>query len=81
MKTWGWITLIWGVVLAFGGVALLAGAEWARSFGIIISLLNFVVQLAFLGSSQYTLSTLAALGLTVVVLYALIVCWDVRPAT
>jgi len=38
-------------------------------------------HLAFLGSSQYTLSTLAALGLTVVVLYALIVCWDVRPAT
>jgi hypothetical protein len=79
VKTWGWITLIWGIVLVVAGVALLAGAAWARSLGIVLGCLNFVVQLAFLGSSQYTLSTLAALGLTVVVLYALIVRWDDRP--
>jgi len=33
-------------------------------------------QLAFLGGRQYTLTTLVALGLTVVVLYALIVRWE-----
>jgi hypothetical protein len=78
VKTWGWITLIWGIVLVFTGFALLAGAGWARSLGIVLGCLNFVVQLAFLGSRQYTLSTLAALGLTVVVLYALIVGWGDR---
>lgn len=78
VKTWGWITLIWGIVLVFAGVALLAGARWARSFAIVLGLLNFIVQLAFVGGRQYTLATLAALGLTVMVLYALIVHWDDR---
>jgi hypothetical protein len=70
--------LVWGIVLVFTGLSLLAGAGWARAFAIVLALLNFVVELAFLGSSQYTLSTLVALGLTVVVLYALIVGWDDR---
>ena len=76
VKTWGWITLIWGVVLAVAGVSLLGGAGWARGFAIALGILNFVVQLAFLGGRQYTLTTLVALGLTVVVLYALIVRWE-----
>ena len=76
VKTWGWITLIWGVVLAVAGVSLLGGAGWARGFAIALGILNFVVQLAFLGGRQYTLTTLVALGLTVVVLFALIVRWE-----
>jgi hypothetical protein len=78
VKTWGWITLIWGIVLVFAGFALLAGAGWARAFAIVLGILNFIVQLSFVGSRQYTLATLAALGLTVVVLYALIVRWQER---
>jgi len=77
-KTWGWIALIWGIVLAFVGLALLAGASWARSSAIVLGTLNFVVELAFVGSAQYTLWTLAGLGLTVAVLYALIVRWEDR---
>ena len=37
--------------------------------------MNFVVQLGFVGSSQYPLWALTVLGLNVVVLYALIVRW------
>ena len=76
VKTWGWIALIWGIVVALVGLALLAGASWARSFAIVLGTLNFVVELAFVGSAQYTLWTLAGLGLTVVVLYALVVRWE-----
>ena len=78
VKTWGWISLIWGIVLIIAGFALLAGAGWARSFAIVLGILNFIVQLSFVGSRQYTLATLASLGLTVVVLYALIVGWQDR---
>jgi hypothetical protein len=80
LKTWGWLTLIWGVVLALVGLALLGGAGWARWFAIVVGCLNFIVQLGFVGGSQYPLWTLTGLALTAIVLYALIVHWEDRPA-
>ena len=76
LTTWGWITLIWGIVLGLAGLGLLSGAGWARWFGIIAGSINFIVQLGFVGSSQYPLWALTALALTAVVLYGLIVHWD-----
>jgi hypothetical protein len=76
LTTWGWITLIWGIVVALAGLGLLARSGWARWFAIVVGSLNFVVQLGFVGSSQYPLWALTVLALTVVVLYALIVRWD-----
>lgn len=76
VSTWGWITLIWGIVLAFAGFALLAGRAWGRWFAIVAVSLNFLEQLAFLGGSNYPLWTLIGLALSVLVLYALIVRWD-----
>jgi hypothetical protein len=76
VTTWGWITLIWGIIVVFAGLSLLAGAGWARWFAIVVASLNFVEQLGFVGSAQYPLWALTVLGLTAVVLYALIVRWD-----
>ena len=78
VRTWGWITLIWGIVVALGGMGVLAGAGWARWFAIVVGTLNFFVQLGFVGSAQYPLWALTVLALTIVVLYALIVRWDDR---
>ncbi len=81
LTTWGWITLIWGIVLGLAGLGLLSGAGWARWFAIIAGSLNFIIQLGFVGSSQYTLWALTALALNIVVLYGLIVHWgDARDA-
>jgi hypothetical protein len=76
VSTWGWITLIWGIILIFAGFSLIWGRAWARWFAIVAGCLSFLVQLSFLGSSQYTLWALTVLTLTVIVLYALIVRWD-----
>ena len=76
VRTWGWITLIWGIALALAGFALLAGQAWGRWFAIVAVSLNFLVQLGFVGGSSYPLWTLTGLALSVVVLYALIVRWD-----
>jgi hypothetical protein len=76
LTTWGWITLIWGVVLVFAGLGLLSRSGWARWFAIVVGSLGFFVQLGFVGSAQYPLWALTVLTLTVVVLYALIVRWD-----
>jgi len=75
-KTWGWITLLWGIVVVLAGWGLLTGASWARWFAIVVGSLTVLEQLAFVGSAQYPLWALAVLTFTVIVLYALIVHWD-----
>jgi hypothetical protein len=47
LTAWGWIMLIWGILLALAGAALVAGRSWARWFTIVLASLNFIVQLAF----------------------------------
>jgi hypothetical protein len=76
LTTWGWITLLWSIVLAAVGLALMAGATWARWTAIVIISLNFLVQLGFVGQAQYPLWALTMMILNVIVLYALIVRWD-----
>jgi hypothetical protein len=76
VRTWGWITLIWGLLLAYAGYSLLRSAPWARWFAIVVVTLNFFEQLLFLGSSDYPLITLVIVALNAVVLYVLLVRWD-----
>lgn len=81
LTAWGWIMLVWGLVVALAGAALVADRSWARWFAIVVVGLNFIVQLGFVGSSQYTLWALTVVAMNVLVLYALIVRWgDVREA-
>ena len=76
MKTWGWVTLGWGIVIALVGFGVLAGSGFARWFAIVVASLNFIVELGFVGSSAFPLWSLAILTLNVIILYALIVHWD-----
>jgi hypothetical protein len=75
LTAWGWVMLVWGVVLALAGLALIAGRGWARWFTIVVVGLNVFAQLGFLGNSQYPLWALTALALNIVVLYALTARW------
>jgi hypothetical protein len=43
--TWGWIMMIWGVLIALVGLALLSGAGWARWVTIILASVNVLGQL------------------------------------
>jgi len=76
LTAWGWIMVIWGVVLAVGGIGLGAAQTWARWFAIVVVSLNIFAQLGFLGNSQYPLWALTALALNIVVLYALTARWS-----
>ncbi len=79
LTTWGWIMMILGVLLGFAGFGLLSGASWARWFTIVVCSLNVLLQLGFVGNSQYPLWALTVLTLNIVVLYALIVRWSDAP--
>jgi hypothetical protein len=73
---WGWIMLIWGVLLVLAGLGLLSGQGWARWFTIVVVALNFIAQLGFLGNSQYPLWSLTVMALNIIVLFALTARWD-----
>jgi hypothetical protein len=72
---WGWIMLIWGIVLVLVGLALLNGASWARWVSILFVSINVFGQLGFLGNTNDTVWLLITLTLNIIVLYALIVRW------
>jgi hypothetical protein len=76
LTTWGWITLLWGIIVGLAGFGLLSRASWARWFAIVVGSLNVIGQLGFVGSAQYPLWALTVIAFTVVVIYALIVRWD-----
>jgi uncharacterized membrane protein (DUF2068 family) len=76
LTTWGWIMMVWGVIVVLAGFGLLAGSGWSRWFTIIVAGLNIFIQLGFVGSSQYPLWALTVLALNIVVFFALTARWQ-----
>src|ERR1043166_9967857 len=75
LSTWGWLTLIWSIVVFLTGFGLLSGAGWARWVTIVIATLNIFGILGFVGSATYPLWALTALTLNIIILYAVTVRW------
>jgi hypothetical protein len=74
--TWGWITIILGILLFLVGLGLAGGAGWARWTAIVLIAVNVIQQLGWLGNSQYPLWTLTVIALGIIVLYALTAKWS-----
>lgn len=74
---WGWITLLWGVVIFLAGLGLLGGAGWARWLAIIGVGVNAIQQVAFMANfpQAYPLWNILIVTLNVLVLFALTARW------
>ena len=46
--TWGWIHLIFGILVLLAGFALFRGEVWARTVGVIMALLATLIGFAWL---------------------------------
>jgi hypothetical protein len=68
---WGWVHVIWGVIVVFAGVGVLAGKIWARTVGVLIALVSAIVNLAFLAA--YPIWSLIMIALCIIVIMALTV--------
>ena len=73
--TWGWITMLLGVLLVLVGLGLTSGSGVARWTAIVILVVNLLAQLAWLGNTVYPLWTLTVITLEIIVLYALTARW------
>ena len=71
--TWGWVLIIWGIVLMLAAAALWAGKEWGRWFAIAAVIVNGIGQIAWFPA--FPLWSLLAIGLEIAVLYALTAGW------
>jgi hypothetical protein len=81
LTTWGWLMMLWAVVVFFVGFGLMAGASWARWVTIVVASLNILAQLGFVGNAAYPLWALCALALNVLILYAVTIRWGEGSAT
>jgi hypothetical protein len=74
ITAWGWVMLIFGVVMVLVGLALNSGQGWARYCAIVVVALHAIAQLTF--SSAHPFWSVLMIALDIVVLFALTVRWD-----
>ena len=65
---WGWVHIIFGVLVAAAGVALYVGAMWARVVAVGVALLSALLNIAFL--SAYPVWSAIMIALDILVIYA-----------
>ena len=71
VTTWGWIHLIFGILLVLVGVLLMRGSTFARVLGIALVSLNLIAQFSW--ATLYPFWSLIAIAIDVAIIYALIV--------
>jgi hypothetical protein len=69
LNSWGWVTLILGVLQLFAAVGVLMGNQLARWFGVAVVGLNALDQMFFLGA--YPFWSLMIIAVDMVALWAL----------
>ncbi len=69
LKTWGWITLILGILMLLAALGVLAGNQAARWFGVAVLGLNAIDQMFFIPA--YPFWSLTIIAMDVVALYGL----------
>ena len=48
VSAWGWIHLVWGVVVLLAGLGLLQGSLWGRTLGVIGASVSALINFAFI---------------------------------
>ena len=70
LHTWGWITLIIGVLELVAAFSLFSGGEFGRWFGIFVASLNAIGALLTIPGSPFW--SLAVFALSLIVIYKLV---------
>jgi hypothetical protein len=71
LETWGWIMLIWGIIVVLAGFLVFGRNQFGRWIGIIAASITMIVNMTWIVA--FPLASLAVVFLSALVLYALIV--------
>jgi hypothetical protein len=80
LHTWGWITVILGVIQLTGGFSLMAGNVYGRVIGITAASLGAIGALLSVGGA-YPFWSLGIFALCVIVLHGIVVYGEEEPET
>jgi len=69
VTAWGWIHLIWGVIVAAAGFGVLAGKLWARLVGIVVATLAAIAQFFYI--PYYPIWAVLIIALCIACIWAL----------
>jgi hypothetical protein len=69
LRAWGWVTLIFAILLLVAGAGIMVGNQLARWFGVVVLGLNLIEQMFSIPS--YPFWSLTIIALDVVALYGL----------
>ncbi len=69
LHTWGWVTLILGVVELFAAFSLFSGGNFGRVLGIAVGSLNAIA--ALMSIPAYPFWSLAIFALSIIIVYKL----------
>jgi len=67
---WGWVHLIWGVIMVLAGLGVLSGNIFARTLAVILAAIAALVNFAFI--PVYPLWSVIVVVIAIVVIYALV---------
>jgi hypothetical protein len=68
VTAWGWVHLIWGIVVAVAGGYLFTGKLWARIIAIVVAGLSAIVNFTYI--PYYPVWSLLIIALNVIVIWA-----------
>jgi hypothetical protein len=72
LHTWGWLTLIWGVVEILAGLSLTRGGAFGRIIGIFVASIGAIGALLSIGG-KYPFWSLGVFALCVIIIHGLVV--------
>jgi hypothetical protein len=73
VTAWGWVHLLLGVLVIFGGYALMAGRTWGRVLALVLAMLAAISNFFFI--PYYPFWSLLMIALAVWVIWALTSRW------
>jgi hypothetical protein len=68
-SAWGWVHLIWGVLVLIGGLGLLSGSLWGRTLGVIAAAGSMLVHFAFI--PLYPVWSIVVIAIDIGIIWAL----------